>query len=72
MTGKRDLDRGALAACFVREIGRRAPQLSAEGEEVLATCQGQEVHVLEVYPELSALIPAAERNELLYQLAPSR
>jgi len=72
VTGKRDLDRRALTACFVREIRRRAPQLPKQGDEILATCQGQEVHVLEVYPELSALIPAAERNELLYELAPSR
>ena len=72
VTGEKDLDKQALRRCFIDEIRRRAPRLEKEGDEILATCQGQTVHVLEVYPELSALIPASKRNELLYELAPQR
>jgi hypothetical protein len=72
VTGEKNLDKAALERCFIREIRRRAPRLHKNGDEILATCQGQEVHVLEVYPELSALIPASKRNELLYELSPKR
>ena len=72
VTGEKNLDKAALKRCFIREIRRRAPRLHKEGDEILATCQGQEVHVLEVYPELSALMPASKRNELLYELSPKR
>ncbi|MEZ5988319.1 MAG: hypothetical protein R3F30_04205 [Planctomycetota bacterium] len=49
-------------------MAARQPRLVDDPEHP-AECQGQRVAAIEVYPDLSALIPGERRRALLYEAA---